>query len=77
MTKKRAKTQPKPTGAWRTFSKRPIRDDEDGGPWLVQVGDDPEDLMVAMYHHETKKFLDGRTIWPIDRVIRFAKVNMG
>ena len=73
MTKKRTKTQPKPTGAWRTFSKRPICDHEDG-PWLIQVGDDPEDFIVAMYIHEREMFFDGVTRWVSERVVRFAKI---
>lgn len=66
----------KPTQAWRTFAKRPIRQDEDGWAWLIQVGDDPEDYLVAAYDHNGRLFLNGVTIWHREDVIRFAKINM-
>ena len=64
-----------PTCSWRTFSTRPIRSSEEI-LWLIQVGDDPEDYLIAFYDHENKQFLNGVTTLDRDEVIRFAKVNM-
>lgn len=71
----------KPTQVWRTFSKRPIREHEEAIPWLIQVGDDPEDLLVAGFilnegEYDASYFWDGRTKFYVQDVIRFAKINM-